>query len=101
MSNNPDVTLATDNTICVRGLLDLHSVGRYRTAAARLFDDLPEIVLDLEETEAKGSAAVALLISLQREALRAGKNIEFRNAPDSILSIADACGVKEIIPFST
>ncbi|MEX2327082.1 MAG: STAS domain-containing protein, partial [Pseudomonadales bacterium] len=99
MSQQVEVSLAADNRISVRGCLDVESVGACKDAGVRLFDDLDEIVIDLGATEARGSAAVALLIAWQREAGKMGKPLLFRNAPEELLSIAQACGVRDIVPF--
>lgn len=99
MSRKVDVSLSADNSITVVGCLDVETVGACRDAGVRLFDDLDEIIIDLAGTEVHGSAAIALLIAWQREAEIAGKPLLYRNAPDQLLSIAQACGVREIVPF--
>jgi phospholipid transport system transporter-binding protein len=99
MLRKVDVSLSADNSITVRGCLNVDTVGACRDAGVTLFDDLDEIIIDLAGTEVRGSAAVALLIAWQREAEMAGKPLSYRNAPDQLLSIAQACGVREIVPF--
>ncbi|MCB1691935.1 MAG: STAS domain-containing protein [Pseudomonadales bacterium] len=95
------LSVGAGDTITVSGLLSVDTVARYRDEGVDLMDDVPTVAFDLSACEVKGSAAIALLISWQRAAIRLGKDIEFRNAPENLLAIAEACGVDHIIPFAS
>lgn len=52
---------------------------------------------DLAGLKNLDSSALSLLLSLRRRAQAAGKPLEFRNAPESLKSLADLYGVADQI----
>lgn len=101
MAEPAGVSLGDDDTIIVRGNLNVETVAGYRDDGVVLMKDLDKVVIDLSACEVTGSAGIALLIAWQREAVRAEKEITYRNASEKLLAIADACGVSEIVPFAS
>lgn len=95
----PDISLGAGDRIAVGGCLDVDTVAAYKDAGLELMEDLNEIVVDLDQCRVEGSAVIALLIAWQRSASQAGKEISFVNAPENLLQIAEACGVRHIVPF--
>lgn len=59
-----------------------------------------ELEIDLSEVKRTDSAGVALLVAWAREAREHGNVVCFANIPEQIRAIADACGVKAILPFA-
>ena len=100
MPERPEITLVDDNLIKVSGCLDVASVSHYRDAGVALIDRAPSPVFDLGGAQVKGSAVIALLIAWQRHANSVGKEISITNSPANLLEIAQACGVRDIVPFS-
>jgi len=93
------LVLTDERHIKVSGCLDVGSVAEYKDEGIRLMEPMSEPVFDLAEIEARGSAAIALLIAWQRHAANSGKEISFINAPPNLVEIAEACGVSDIVPF--
>jgi len=96
------VTAGPDGRILVSGCLDVDTVGKCRDDGVAL---LPagngvEVVFDLTDTEARGSAPIALLIAWQRELRSRAGRMSVVGAPASLLAIAETCGVREIVPFA-
>lgn len=54
-------------------------------------------VFDLAEIGQFDSSALSLMLSLRRRAQAAGSAIEFRNAPESLASLAELYGVTDQI----
>lgn len=100
--SKPDalVSLEPGDIIAVSGRVDVDSVVGYRSAGMRLMEEMDTITVDLADSESEGSAAIALLIAWLREADTAGKELTFVGAPPNLIAIADACGVKDILPFA-
>lgn len=80
------------------GRLDLDTVADFKTRGVLALEASKDGVrFDMAEAEVRGSAVIALLVALQREAERQGKEIEFVKCPEALLDIADACGVGDIV----
>ncbi len=87
------------NEFRVTGLVNVETVANYRDEmVARIKSaDIQNIEIDLSSVDASGSAIIALLISLMREARKNGKRVTFIHSPDNLIAIAHACGVDGIL----
>lgn len=84
----------------VIGLLSVDTVADYQEDGYKALASLgDEVAFDLSEAEVVGSAAIALLISWQRRAIRLGKDFRVVNAPRHLLEMAEVSGVLDILPF--
>lgn len=99
MPDGAGLAVTDDRHIKVSGCLDVGSVAEYKEEGIRLMEPMDEPVFDLADIEARGSAAIALLIAWQRHAANSGKEISFINPPSNLIDIAKACGVSDIVPF--
>jgi len=54
-------------------------------------------VVDFAHAGKVDSSALSLMLAWRRRALAAGRTIEFRNVPDSLISLANLYGVGELI----
>lgn len=95
------VSLGEDGRIAVEGCLDVDTVAKCRDDGIALLpeDEDAKVVFDLSATDVRGSAPIALLIAWQRELRGRNGQMSVVGAPDALLDIADACGVREIVPF--
>jgi phospholipid transport system transporter-binding protein len=59
-----------------------------------------EAGFDLGAVSAADSAAVAILLAWQRAAQARGVNLEVRNPPPALRSLATLYGVDELLPFA-
>ena len=60
--------------------------------------DRDGLVIDLAGVDEADSAALSLLLELQREAKSRGFGITFANLPAAIVSLAEVYGVSDLIP---
>ncbi len=83
----------------ITGLVNVETVAKYRDelVASIKSADRSIIEIDLTGIDARGSAIVALLISLKRESKKCGKQVTFSHSPDGLIAIAHACGVDQIL----
>jgi len=80
------------------GMLDLDTVPGFKERGLMALEAAGDLVrFDLADAEIKGSAVIALLIALQREAVRINNRVEFINCPDTLLAIAELCDVANIL----
>lgn len=54
-------------------------------------------VLDFAHAGKVDSSALSLMLAWRRRARAAGQSLEFRNVPDSLMSLANLYGVSELI----
>lgn len=59
-----------------------------------------KVVFDLSKLELEGSAVIALLVGVMREARRLGIEIEYKSCSTSLIEIAEVSGVDQILPLS-
>jgi phospholipid transport system transporter-binding protein len=55
------------------------------------------VVIDLAGVTEVDSAAVSLLLEWRREAARAGRQVEYRNVPANLKTLAELYGVSELV----
>lgn len=78
-----DVTIETVPALFAQGL---HHLGS------------KDLVVDLSQTQAVDSAAVSMLLALQRAAQNRQRALQIVNLPENLLSLAKLYGVEEMLP---
>lgn len=102
MSEPVRLNIIDAKNVHVIGLLSVDTVADYQEEGYQAMASMgDEVVFDLSEAEVVGSAAIALLISWQRRAIKLGKDLSVVNAPRHLLEMADVSGVLDILPFRT
>ncbi len=100
-STGATVAAGAGDTIVVTGCLDVNTVAACRDEGVDLLPASGHpVVFDLRGAEVRGSAVIALLIAWQRAARARRSEMSVTGASESLLQIADACGVRKIIPFT-
>lgn len=98
MADKEPLPRNADGDYKLGGRLDLDTVADFKARGVLALGASKDVVrFDMAEAEVRGSAVIALLVALQREAERQDKKIEFVNCPETLLDIADACGVGDIL----
>lgn len=98
MSDKNDLLQEGPGEFRLSGLVNLDTVARFKEKGlAVLARGDGSVSFDFSEARVEGSAVIALLIALQREADRAGREVGFVNCPSALLDIAGACGVREVL----
>ena len=92
------LAVAADGVVRVSGPLTFDTVEAVRRAAARAGAGPDRgreeaLTFDLAGVGPADSAGLALLVSWQRAARRAGGRIHFRGTPPALRAIAGLCGV--------
>ena len=90
------LAVAADGAVRVSGPLTFDTVEAVRGAAARAGvgpGREEALTFDLAGVGPADSAGLALLVSWQRAARRAGGRIHFRGTPPALRAIAGLCGV--------
>jgi phospholipid transport system transporter-binding protein len=95
-----DVRRVGDADWTVSGVLDVGTIPAVLAASRALWGSAPELTVDLSAVTRIDSAALALLIEWRRDAARRGRRLTIRGAPTAIASIAELCGVRELLPAS-
>ena len=100
MSSRMSIPEEDPGRINVSGLLSVETVADYQSEGLALLEKIGDtVIFDLREADIVGSAAIALLISWQRSAIRLKKTFVIENAPSHLLDVADVTGVRQIIAF--
>ena len=86
-------------SIQLSGLIDVTTVAAYREALREKMGSNAshKLEIDLGGVEIHGTAVIALLISVVRESRKIHKEVLFKNCPENLLAVANACGVAEIL----
>lgn len=89
-----------DNQWYVSGdiLVDNANAVLSESSALEITDDLQ---IDFSAVNDVDTAALSLLIEWQRRALAVNRKVEFKNLPESLISLAALYGVTDFIPLST
>lgn len=85
----------------ISGELSFYSVPALWREAAQLFGTgRGPLRFDLRDVDRSDSAGLALLVDWMRTAGRHGQDIEFRNVPAQILSVAEVSGLTDVLPIA-
>lgn len=87
-----------DRLWTLSGDLSLESVPRLLVDGTGLWREGAERCVDLAGVGRIDSAGVALLLEWQRQARRRKVRLTYRNVPRELLSIAEVCGVRALLP---
>lgn len=91
------IHLVDANTFAVSGNLDFTSAEAIFQQGKKVIDDNQECTVDLSSTNVSNSAALATLIAWQNYSAKLNKTIQFINLSDQLLSIAQLCGLQDIL----
>jgi phospholipid transport system transporter-binding protein len=86
-----------DGRWMLAGELNLESVPALYSEAVGRFATAPPKVVDLQKVTRIDSAGVALIIDWIRRARLRNQSIQFRNVPRQMQSIAQLCGVSQLL----
>ncbi len=100
MTHTPRLQASENGRLLLSGELTLDTVSALATDTRVLFAGDGDIDVDLGAVVRADSAGVALLVQWQREARRRQRTVCFRNIPGQMLSIAQLCGVDELLALS-
>lgn len=101
-SNNFSMTRCRPGSYQVSGFLSVDTVRDYQSLGVKALkesreEDVTTVEFDMSDVKAKGSAVIALMIGWRREAEKVGADLKFTNCSEALLSIAEACGVRNIL----
>lgn len=100
MNDEQPVPKDDDGSYKLDGMLDLETVGQWKKRGLEILGRTEGPVrFDLADAEVRGSAVIALLIALQREGELISKQVEFVNCSEALLSMAEVCGVQDILRY--
>jgi phospholipid transport system transporter-binding protein len=94
-----EIRQQADRVFAIAGDLGFESVAGVLAGDDDLWRQSGECSVDLATVKRIDSAGVALLLEWQREARRRGVSLRFRNVPRQLLSIAEVCGVRGLLPL--
>ena len=92
----------SEDCIELTGMIDVDSVAKYRESLTELISawEPRQLRLELGKIEVRGSAVIALLIWLAREARKLQIDVFFEHSSEELLAIASACGVDKILALT-
>jgi len=91
------VPISCENGVCtVSGPVTMRSVTALLAESAGKIAGT-HAVIDLGSVTEVDSAAVSLLLEWRREAARAGRQLEYRNVPANVTTLAELYGVSELV----
>jgi phospholipid transport system transporter-binding protein len=82
------------------GELGYGTVAGVLETAGRALRGAGAIEVDLQGVTRADSAGLALLVEWTRASVRAGRSIRFIHVPPQLLSIAQVCGLEQILPLA-
>lgn len=96
----PTIERQSDNHFVIKGELNMQSVPALAEAARALLAQAPgDLEVDLSGVSRADSAAIALLIDLQRHARRRKHGIRFLHLPEQLSQILRLSELHEILPI--
>ncbi|GEM_PF-2718406 len=89
-------------SVTLQGLVSIDSVVSFSELMMSELNNSrsAKVVFDLSKLELEGSAVIALLVGVMREARRLGIEIEYKSCSTSLIEIAEVSGVDQILPLS-
>lgn len=98
----PDIQVQAEGVYRITGELLMATVPALVQRASEVLGAAAssEVTIDLSGVSRADSAALALLLELQRIARRAALTMHFRGLPDQLLQIAGLSELDEILPIS-
>jgi phospholipid transport system transporter-binding protein len=96
----PSIERKDANQFVIKGELNMQTVPAVAESAHALLAQLTgEVSVDLSEVSRADSAALVLLIDLQRLARRQGYAIRFRHLPEQLSQILHLSELDDILPI--
>jgi phospholipid transport system transporter-binding protein len=98
----PAILNATDDSgrLQLAGQLDFSSVAGLRSSLSPFLKKGSRLEIDLKAVDRTNSAALALLLQWQQDALDRNCRINFINLPEKLIDIAELHGIKGLLPIS-
>lgn len=101
MTNICTVKMDKDGCISLAGPMTFESVPSVYKEAENVFQDGPAaLLIDLSGITAADSAGLALLLEWQAMQQAASRDMEIRNAPSGLLSLARLCEADDVMKIS-
>jgi phospholipid transport system transporter-binding protein len=91
------ITVADDGSWVLSGELDFDTVPALLAHKGARMKQGHDIRVDLAGVTRVDSAGLALLVEWLRESKRKGLSISFEHVPEQLASIAQICGLEEIL----
>ncbi|MCB1646606.1 MAG: STAS domain-containing protein [Pseudomonadales bacterium] len=97
----PSLTL-DNGRLSIHGCLCVNTVSGIREEGNRLLNSIDDaqVDIDLSGVDVNGTAVIALLISWKRDLDRKGRSVHFTGASETLIAIAEASGVSEVLSLS-
>lgn len=83
--------------LLVSGDIDFSTVVSLRTDGENYIQRMTKIIFDFTQVMQANSAGLTLMLSWLRCAKQLNKNIEFRNVPISLITMAKVCDLTAIL----
>ena len=87
------LSLSSDNTVKVQGVLNFETVPVLAKEAERLFKKMDNVHVSFAEVEDSNSAGLALLLEMARIMKLDNKSINFAQLPEQMTIVAKAYGI--------
>ena len=101
MNNTCTVTSGEEGCVSLAGALTFESVpSLYRDAENALQGGASKLLIDLSDITAADSAGLALLLEWQSAQRAASRDMEIRNAPAGLMSLARLCEADDVMKMS-
>lgn len=92
----------SDHILCVQGDLDVYSVADAIKQGNKLIKSKRSIeVIDMCDVKKIDSAGLAFIIEIMKTAKKYKKNIQFKNIPARMRTVAEVYGLSQILPDYT
>lgn len=96
-----NTTVNNDGLIInIIGELNFNTVPLLTKDNRQLIDQNQKIIFDLAQVTSSDNAGVALLVYLTGYAKNISRDVSFVNLPQQLLTLAEANGVRDILPIS-
>ncbi|GAA4647762.1 hypothetical protein GCM10023116_00240 [Kistimonas scapharcae] len=96
------VEVTAPGKLVLKGAVDVDTAAELEVAGMALIDSqvAPWWEVDLSAVTRADSAALALLLSLMRDAGNKQVSLTFTGLPDELMALAGVCGVDSLLPMA-
>lgn len=96
MTKQADITWDNDRFYLI-GDFDFNNAMSIYEKSLSLFGSVKDIHIDGCKIQSSDSVGLALILELKKYALNGGKNFQVTNLPESLISIAKAAGLTDLV----